>query len=232
MKKSQNNLTDAELLRQKAEEQLKKQQSKVSSLSSENDLRKLAHELQVHQIELEIQYEQLKQAKEESDAATQKYTELYDFAPSGYFTLTKLGEIIGLNLHGARLLGKERLHLIKRRFGSSVSDQTKPIFNNFLNKVFESKGEESCEVTLSDESKNVPTYVYITGHVLENGEQCQINLVDITERKQAEEEMKQSYVFNETLLKTIPFGMDIVDETGKVLFQSDNFKNMFGIFVS
>jgi PAS domain S-box-containing protein len=186
MKKSQNNLTDAEILRQKAEEQLKKQQPKVSSLSSENDLRKLAHELQVHQIELEMQYAQLKQAKEEADAATEKYTELYDFAPSGFFTLTKLGEIIGLNLHGASLLGKERLHLINRRFGSSVSDQTKSIFNNFLDKVFTSKGNESCEITLSTYG-NLPMYVSLNGIVTENSEQCFVNVMNITDGKQAAE---------------------------------------------
>jgi len=190
MNKSQNNLTDAEILRQKAEEQLKEQQTKVSSISSENDLRKLNHELQVYQIEVEIQYEQLKQEKEESDAAKQKYAELYDFAPSGYLTLTKLGEIIELNLYGTKLLGKERLHLINRRFGSSVSDQTKPIFNHFLDKAFTSKGNQSCEVILWDESKNSPTYVYLTGYVIDNGEQCLISVVDITKRKQVEEELK------------------------------------------
>ncbi len=52
--------------------------------------------------------------------------------------------------------------------------------------------------------------------------------LDKTERKQAEEELKQSYAFNESLLKTIPFGMDIVDESGKILFQSDNFLKLFG----
>jgi PAS domain S-box-containing protein len=217
MKKSQNNLTDAEMLRQKAEEQLKVQQSKVSSISSENDLRKLAHELQVHQIELEMQYEQLKQAKEEADTATQKYIELYDFAPSGYFILTKLGEIIELNLHGARLLGKERLFLINRRFGSSVSDQTKPIFNNFLDKVFESKGDESCELTLSVESKNLQTYVYLTGHVLENGEQCQINVVDITESKQAEKALLESEERFQLLFDNAPLGYQSLDIDGNFI---------------
>ena len=51
---------------------------------------------------------------------------------------------------------------------------------------------------------------------------------DITDRIKSEEKLQHSYVFNETLLKTIPFGMDIVDETGTVLFQSDNFKKIFG----
>ena len=206
MKKSQNNLPGAGILRHKAEEQLKKQQSNASSLSSENDLRKLAHELQVHQIELEMQNEQLKQAKEEADAVTQKYTELYDSAPSGYFTLTKLGEIIELNLHGANLLGKERLHLINRRFGSSVSDQTKPIFSNFLDKVFTSNGNESCEVTLSVKNNNIPTYIYLTGYTIGNDERCHISVVDITERKNMEEELAQK---NNELLKLNRFALEL-----------------------
>ncbi len=228
MKKSQNTLADAEILRQKAEEQLRKHQSKASSLASENDLRKLAYELQVHQIELEMQYEQLKQAKEKADSDSQKYTELYDFAPSGYITLTKLGEIIELNFYAARLLGKERLRLINRRLSSSISDQTKPIFNNFLDKVFKSEGNESCEVTLWVESINIQTYIYLTGHVIENGEQCRISVVDITERKQAEEALHQSYEFSESLLKSIPYRMDIVDENGTILYQNEQFKKIFG----
>jgi len=228
MKKSQTNLADAEILRKKAEEQLRKRQSTASSLSSENDLRKLAYELQVHQIELEMQYEELKQAKEKADSDSQKYTELYDFAPSGYLTLTKLGEIIELNFYAARLLGKERLRLINRRLSSSISDHTKPIFNNFLDKVFKSEGNESCEITLWIESKNIQTYVYLIGHVINNGEQCRINVVDITERKQAEEALHQSYVFSESLLKSIPYRMDIVDENGTILYQNEQFKKIFG----
>ena len=228
MKKSQNNLTDAEILRQKAEEQLKEQQYIVSSLSSENDLRKLTHELQVHQIEVEMQYERLKQAKEESDAATQKYAELYNFAPSGYFTLTKLGEIIELNLHGARLLGKERLRLINRRFGSSVSDQTKSIFNTFLDKVFTSKGNQSCEVTLSVENKNIPTYVYLTGHALENGEQCLISVVDITELKKAEEALKASETKYHAIFDNVQDVFYQTDLSGTVLEVSPSIENILG----
>ncbi len=64
----------------------------------------------------------------------------------------------------------------------------------------------------------------------ESNQPCLIkgSVQDITERRKAEEELKQSYQFNESLLKTIPFGMDIVDERGTVLFQNDNFKKLFG----
>jgi two-component system sensor histidine kinase EvgS len=229
MKKYQNNLTDAEILRQKAEAQFITQQSKISSLSTENDLRKLAHELQVHKIELEMQYEQLKQAKEEADASTRKYTELYNFAPSGLFTLTEEGKIIGLNLKGSSMLGKERLLLINRRFGSSVSDQTKSIFNNFLDKVFTSKGKQSCEVTLSVESKNIPTYVYLTGHVLENGEQCQISVVDITEHKLAGDALRESEESYRKLFENHSAVKIILDpDTGAILDANDAAAQYYG----
>jgi hypothetical protein len=82
MKKPKTYLTEGEILRQMAEEQLKMQQSKLSSYSSENDMRKLLHELEVHKIELELQNEELVLAKDAAVHATEKYIELYDFAPS------------------------------------------------------------------------------------------------------------------------------------------------------
>jgi len=186
-KKPQTPLTKSEILRQKAEEQLIKKSSKMDSKRSEEDFQKLVHELQVHQIELEIQKEELVQANVDEGVATQKYIELYDFAPTGYFTLSKEGEIIMLNFKGASMLGKERQRLINNTFGLFVSHNTRPIFNNFLSKAFEGKQEESCEVTISVDDNKQPLYVILTGHVPENSEQCQIIMVDITKRKQVEE---------------------------------------------
>ena len=96
------------ILRQKAEELLKKKPLKTGSQLSEAEMLKLIHELEVHQIELEMQNEELMLANEQAEFATKKYTELYDFAPSGYFTLSKEGKIIELNLCGSQMLGKER----------------------------------------------------------------------------------------------------------------------------
>ncbi|MDA3817015.1 MAG: PAS domain-containing protein, partial [Prolixibacteraceae bacterium] len=227
-KKPQTPLTEGEILRQKAEEQLKRKSSKTDLKRSEEDAQKVVNELQVHQIELEIQNEELVQANVDEGVATQKYAELYDFAPSGYFTLSKEGKITMLNLKGASMLGKERQRLINNTFGLLVSHNTRQIFNNFLSKAFEGKQDESCEVTISIDDNKQPLYVILTGHVPENSGECQMTMVDITKRKQAEEALHHSYVFNETILKTIPFGMDIVDESGTVLFQSDSLKKIFG----
>ena len=86
---------------------------------SEAEKLKLIHELEVHQIELEMQNEELLLAKLQADSAIEKYTELYDFSPSGYFTLSQDGSILDANLTGSVMLGKERSNLINTKFRSS-----------------------------------------------------------------------------------------------------------------
>ena len=159
---------------------------KTDSQLSETDILRLNHELQVHQIELEMQNEELRLANEQAEFAAKKYTKLYDFAPSGYFILSKEGKIIDLNLSGANMLGKERSGLKNSRFGFFVSNDTKPIFNLFLSKVFNSKAEESCEITLSTDG-NLPMYVSLNGIVTENSEQCFVTVMNITDGKRAAE---------------------------------------------
>ena len=100
---------------------------------------KLIHELKVYQIELEMQNEELMLARSTAQDAAEKYTELYDFASSDYFTLSKEGKIVELNLSGAKMLGKERSLIKNRQFDFFVSNDTKPVFNLFLEKVFYSK---------------------------------------------------------------------------------------------
>jgi len=110
-----------------------------------------------------MQNEELVLAKEQAEIATEKYTELYDFAPSGYFTLSKEGEILELNLSGAKMMGKERSRLINNHFGFFVSDTTKPIYNDFLEKVFNSKSRVTCEVNLTTNG-NLPMLVHLNRH--------------------------------------------------------------------
>ncbi len=192
MKTSQPNLTEGEILRKRAEELLKKKSSKTSSKLLEVDTLKLINELEVHQIELEMQNEELIKAKEEADVAIQKYTELYDFAPTGYFSLSEEGKIIGLNLKGARVLGKERQRLINNRFSSYVTNDTKAVFNQFLSKIFKDKDNESCEVTLSVEGQTMMINAIITGVFDEKYNQCVLTMIDITGHKKAEIALKDS----------------------------------------
>ncbi|MEI7898120.1 MAG: PAS domain S-box protein [bacterium] len=159
---------------------------------------KLTHELEVHQIELEILNEELIQAKERAYIAAKKYAELYDNAPTGYFSLSKEGKINELNLSGAAMLGKESSLLKNSKFGLFVSNETKPAFNSFLEKAFNSNFRETCDVTLLT-SGNAPVFIHIAGIVTENREQCLVTTVNITGRKLAEKALKE----NEEKFRTV-----------------------------
>ena len=191
MKKNTENKSTTETLRQKAEELLKMKSSKTASSLSEVESLRLIHELEVHQIELELQNEELGRAWADAEVVNDKYIRLYDFAPLGYFTLSGKGEIIELNLTGARMLGKDRQYLKSSLFGFFVSDATKQVFNLFLEKAFRTKAKESCEITLIS-SGNRPVFVHLSGIVTVNQDQCLVTMIDITERKLAEDALHES----------------------------------------
>ena len=194
--KTPQNKTDAEKLRIKAEELLNASASLsvppgTASPLSEVEWLRVTHELKVHQIELELQNEELMAAKKQAKAAADRYFALYDFAPCGYFVLSREGEIIDINLSGAKMLGKERLLLKSKKFDFFVSDEVKPTFNSFLEKIVKSKYKEDCEVTMLA-TGTLPVYVYLTGIYHENEDRCLITMTDITHHKLAEISLRQS----------------------------------------
>jgi len=171
--------TDAHMLRLKAEEKLIRRQIKEDSLPIEADVKKLLHELQVHQIELEMQNEELRQAYETSEKALEKYTMLFDFAPMGFFTLSSNGIISDLNFTGAEMLGDRRFSLINSNFRSFVIDESKHVFNDFFQKISTGSAKESCKVMLGYNNSPV-TYVYIEGIATGDDRMCLLSAVDIS----------------------------------------------------
>lgn len=179
-------------LRQKAEDSLQKKSFEAGPQLSKGDALKLIHELQVYQEELRMQNEELALAKKQAiENAASKYAQLYDFAPSGYFTLDRMGGIVILNHAAALLFGKERSHLLNTNFSYYVSDATKPVFSLFLNKIFKSNRKETCEIVLSVKDAE-PICVHLSAIAGEHNDQCLLSAVDITERKQAKDVLYQS----------------------------------------
>ena len=153
-------VTDGNDLRRRAEERLKSQSADETTSLSADETHRLLHELQVHQVELEMQNEELLQARDNLETLLDKYTGLYDFAPVGYFTLTRAGNIHSVNLAGAALLSVERSRLIDRRFGDFVATTDRIAFADFLNNVFTNEGNQTCELALRKE-ENPARFVQI-----------------------------------------------------------------------
>ena len=174
---------------------------------------KIRNELQVHQAKLEVQNEELIQAKEKASIAAEKYIELYDFAPSGYFTISPEGEILEMNLSGAKMLGKERSQLKNRKFHLFISNNLKPVFWLFLEKVLNSSTKEICELTMLSDA-NPLLVLNLTGIASENGANCFITAVDITQHKKAEDALKKSEYEFHLLSESMPQIVWITDPNG------------------
>lgn len=185
MKKQKNNNGK---LRQIAEILLNKKEKKSEESFSELDNLRLIRELELHQIKLELQNDELKLAKDKAELAEKKYTELYDFSPSGYLTLSKIGRIMDLNFSTEHLLGKNRSSLIYSNFGFFVSADSRAIYNNFLQKIFETNLKQNCELILVSDDDSI-RYVLANGIVSKMEEKCLVTLTDISKRKLVEEEL-------------------------------------------
>ena len=178
-------------LRRRAEARLRRQRSAGGGPRTEAETARLIHELEVHQTELELQNEELRTAQERVEAGLALYADLYDFAPTGYLTLDRAGVIGRVNLAGARMLGTERSQFLKRRFSRFVAADDRGVFADFLWQVFTKEAKQACEVTLAVGGQP-PLVVQVEGMRSASGEECLVMLVDISERKRAEVELRES----------------------------------------
>ena len=131
---------DGSELRRRAEEQFRKRGVAADMLCSQEKLERLVQELSIHQIELEMQNEELQDAMDEIEREHNRYLNLYDFAPVGYLTLARDGTILEANLTIARMLSIERSKLKGRMggFGRFIAHQDLPVFNSMVDRVFQS----------------------------------------------------------------------------------------------
>jgi len=181
-----NMLTVSAKLRRNAEERLRTNMVELHSPRTKEATQRLVQELEVHQIELEMQNAELRQAREDVETALNRYTELYDFAPVGYVTLDGNGNITAMNLAGACLIGGVRSRLIGRRFGLFVAAPDRHLFTEFLRSVLTSQIKDSCEVALLNEAGQT-VIVQIEAMATASGQEFRLALIDITKRRAAED---------------------------------------------
>ena len=168
-------------LRQRAEEKFRAGESLLPEFTSPEETKRLLHELQVHQIELEMQNEELRLANEEMNALQARYFDLYDLAPVGYLTIDESGRIKESNIAAATMLGVARSMLIKHAIQRMIFTDDQDMYYLRQKEPRDSSAPNMYEIRLvrADGSQ---FWVYLQHTAAQNGESW-ITFVDISERR-------------------------------------------------
>ena len=204
---------DSAALRRRAEKLV----GKPTAPLADADAQRMLHEIEVHQIELEIQNDELRTARDEAEVLLDKYTELYDFAPVGYFNLSAEGVIRLANLTGSTLFGIGRANLIGRQFAMFLAPGQRSRFKELLHQVFTVDAKQSGEFELAD--ANLAAHiVMIEARRSPNGLECCAMMQDITGRRQAQEGMRISEIRYRRLFEAAHDGILIISpDTGRII---------------
>jgi PAS domain S-box-containing protein len=175
-------------LRAKAEAKIRERSHAIQNLTLEES-KSLVHELEVHQVELEMQNEELREAQHRLEEVRDQYTNLFDFAPIGYLVLNEKGVIKNINLTACDLLGIERSYIIGKPFSAYITNgESRTLFLN-LHKAFETGVLHSFEIEMKHKTKGEFTAL-LQGTITKNQKTkntvCRVSLLDITKLKQAE----------------------------------------------
>ncbi|MFA6291157.1 MAG: ATP-binding protein [Victivallales bacterium] len=216
-------------LRQRALEMMHKNPQAITDLTKK-EIAELVQELGIYQIELEMQNEELRRAQAELESSNQKYSDLYDFAPVGYFILNKDGVILDANLTGTTLLGVEKSRMIGKHLSNYVNKDEQDRYFLFRRRTLESNARQTCEIKLKTGKGGIDAQLFaetVKDHV--GDVQCRIAIADITERKQAEDAHRKSEAMLLRAQRVADLGCwewNIV--TGK-LHWSDQVYSIFGL---
>ena len=195
-------------LRKRAEKALQERRpdNLESTELSKEEMHSLIHELQVHQIELEMQNEELCRLQNEIEESRNKYSHLYDFAPVGYFTVKRHGVIEQANLTGAALLGIDRQFLIGKPLTRFITSEDQDTFYLHHLQVLKKKGNHTCEIKMMNFDK-IPFYAQLESIAVrgedENATKLRTAITDITDRKMIDEQLQASLKEKEVLLQEV-----------------------------
>ena len=202
----------------------------VEALSLE-EIRRRFHELRVHQIELEMQNVQLRQAQQALEASQARYFHLYDMAPVGYCTVSDQGVILEANLKASRLLGLARGALVGQKLAEFIIPEDQDKYYQLRRRLSESSESRACELrmvkgdgaafwaqlstTLAQDEKGAPVYWIV--------------LSDITALKQAEEALRTNRQRLSDIIKFLPTATLAIDKQGRVIIWNEAIEQMTGI---
>ena len=174
-------------LRRHAEDQLSSAAAGKASAVPDGDPMRLLHELQVHQVELEMQNQMLIEAQAEISRNLEQLTELYDLAPIAYFTLDRNGRITKSNALARKLLGSPLLALDYCHLSRFIGLDKLHDYKTFLERIFSSGRLETCHLTLGGVAGLPPVYAFMEGIADEDRQECRLVVTDLTRQRASDE---------------------------------------------
>ncbi|MEO5799243.1 MAG: PAS domain-containing protein [Gemmatimonadales bacterium] len=205
-------ITSPEALRHRADEIAQARRSEPLGELSRGDTLELIHELRVHQIELELQNEELRSTQESLEASRSRYFDLYDLAPVSYFTLSEDGAILEVNLTGARLLDVGRAALVGRPLKLFILPEDQDIFYLATRQLVNTDREQAFELRMNRRDGQ-PFWVWVEATSAQDDDANPVLLVvltDITARKQAEQALRtadalrDSWTYYRQMIESLP----------------------------
>ena len=206
----------AQDLRKRAEEKFQTAGAKALQTLSAAETKILLHELQVHQIELEMQNEELRLSQEALDAERGRYLDLYDLVPVGYLTVSDKGLIMMANLAAATMLGLVKNDLLKKTMDQFIFPADLDIYSLHRTQVFDNGDAQGCEIRLAQANGR---YLWVQLQTLfEDGGAYRITLADITRHKLAEDQLRESEEKYRAMIDAIDGYMYICSKERRIEF--------------
>lgn len=157
---------DKDALKEKARELMRKSPAAINDIPPA-DIRQLVEDLQVHQIELEMQNEELQRLQQDLEKTRDRYSDLYDFSPVSYFTINEKGTIVEANLTAAAMVGMTRRLLIGRRFSDFIVRDDQDVFYHHRRKLYETQVKQTCELRIK--GKQGPEFYALMESIVVSG---------------------------------------------------------------
>ncbi|MCU7807603.1 MAG: EAL domain-containing protein [Candidatus Thiodiazotropha sp. (ex Semelilucina semeliformis)] len=231
MSKDKRLSTDRSELRRRAEKRVIPADKQGIAEMSTDDIAALLHELETHQIELEMQNEELLSTQNVLVEMRDQYTELYDYAPVGYVTVSTQGLIVQSNLTFAEMLGLPRSHLLNQRFSLFVIEEDQDNYYHYLRKLIETHQRQSCELRLRNQSDDL-LWARLDSLCVESADSECLSIrcvfTDITDHKQRDVQIR-------TLSQAVeqsPVSVIVTDPDGVIEYVNSSFEVTTGYQLS
>ncbi len=215
----------------RAQTELETQQVELELQNDE--MRITREELEAQQVELELQNDEMRMTREELEVSRDKYAELYDLAPVGYFTFNQLGVIREVNRSGAQLLEVEQQLLTDRPFAPFIADpEERALFSHHLEAVFSKEGMQKCEIRFTGKEGaeiHGQFQSIVVDSAKNNGRFIISSVVDGTTGKQLEKEIQDAREYAENIVETVREPLLVLSSDLKILTANHSFYETFNV---